>query len=158
LLTAFLLDQGACEYIGVDNHAVDVECVAAHYGSAETTVSHHARGALKLLAVLACEPLDPLGSKDQALVALVDRGGCSFGQKLSNIQLAGFVGAIIGDNGNGTLVPPGLGSDSSLSIPCVMVSRGSAVALKKHLVGVSVGVGGEASPPSCPHFAIALRR
>jgi hypothetical protein len=65
-----------------------------------------------------CEPLIgfPAGS-----IALIDRGNCTFVQKVSNAQSAGATAVIMVNNVPGDPITMG-GSDPSITIPSVMVS------------------------------------
>lgn len=56
-------------------------------------------------------------------IALIDRGGCSFVQKVGNAQAAGAIGAIVVNNrGNSTLALGG--TDDTITIPAVSLGAG----------------------------------
>jgi hypothetical protein len=138
-----VLDQtlelnGVCEYMDMNGLTSKVGCAAAHYAISQGMMPLTTTGALHVLDVMGCEPLPALAKDAPPAIALVDRGECQFGQKVRHAQNAGYVGVAIGDNGNGTLIPPGLGNDDSLSIPCVMVSLGTTTALKHRTSSVEV--------------------
>jgi hypothetical protein len=82
-------------------------------------------------AGLACTPLSAL---DQAAVngkiAVVDRGVCTFPEKVKAAQNAGAVAAIVVDNAAGS-PPPGLGgTDPTITIPSARVTLGDGAAIK----------------------------
>ena len=72
-------------------------------------------------------------------VALVDRGTCTFVIKTKNAQAAGAIAVIIADNVDGT-PPPGLGgSDPTITIPAVRITKADGAALRAALdPGVTV--------------------
>ena len=66
-------------------------------------------------------------------IALIDRGTCSFTQKVKNAQNAGAIGAIIVDNVAGC-PPAGLGgADPTITIPAVRITLADGTALKANL-------------------------
>ncbi len=69
------------------------------------------------------------------LIALVDRGTCSFKTKTRHAQLAGAVGIVIANNVEGN--PAALGDDATITdvitIPALMVTQADGVALKARL-------------------------
>jgi hypothetical protein len=78
-------------------------------------------------------------------VALIDRGGCTFAEKASNAQNAGAVAVVIADNAPGS--PPAAlgGTDPTILIPSVRITRGHGVLFKSRLaagdeVQVTVGI------------------
>lgn len=87
------------------------------------------RGALEVAAPrLACGPLtnaDALRGK----VVYVDRGDCTFVEKLVQVQNAGAIGVVVGNNQPGAesahFMMGGDGSDRDVSIPAIMVSHAS---------------------------------
>jgi extracellular elastinolytic metalloproteinase len=71
-------------------------------------------------------------------IALIDRGGtgCSFVIKIKNAQNAGAVGVILVNNVAGAPIAAG-GTDSTLSIPAVMISQADGATLKANLTGLT---------------------
>jgi hypothetical protein len=66
-------------------------------------------------------------------IALIDRGTCSFTQKVKNAQNAGAVAAIVIDNAAGC-PPAGLGgTDPTITIPAVRVTLADGSAIKANL-------------------------
>lgn len=78
---------------------------------------------------LGCQPLVgfPAGA-----IALVDRGACTFTQKVGNAQAAGAVAVIVANNVPGPPITMG-GSDPSIMIPAVMVSLDAGTTIKAGL-------------------------
>lgn len=74
-------------------------------------------------------------------IVLVDRGACSFKTKTLNVQNAGGIGVIIGNNAAST-APPGLADDATITtaitIPTVSILQSEAVQLKTDLAAGSV--------------------
>jgi hypothetical protein len=102
--------------------------------------------------VAALDPADPNGtsmfdacsslttaSAVAGKVALVDRGTCTFVIKTKNAQAAGAIAIIIANNVDGNL-PPGLGgSDPTITIPAVSITKADGAALRAALdAGVTV--------------------
>ncbi len=90
---------------------------------------------------LAC---NPLSADNAALVAgkiaLVDRGVCTFVIKASNLQAAGAIGMIVADNAAGS-PPPGLGgTDPTIAIPAVRITKSDGAALRSALASGSASV------------------
>ncbi|SEN87584.1 PA domain-containing protein [Duganella sp. CF517] len=80
---------------------------------------------------LACTPLSaPNVRAVQGKIALIDRGGCTFVEKVRNVQNAGAIGAIIVDNAAGTPPPDLGGDDPTIVIPAVRISLQDGAALK----------------------------
>ncbi len=116
--------------------------VAGDYASAEATFTAPLRDSgpvsgelVYTQPPLACSPLD--NASDLAgKVALIDRGGCSFQDKLSNVVDAGALGAIVVNN---TFANPFRMSASagggSVDIPAVMIRFVDGEVLKQALVG-----------------------
>ncbi|HKO96866.1 MAG TPA: PA domain-containing protein, partial [Pyrinomonadaceae bacterium] len=66
-------------------------------------------------------------------IALIDRGICTFVVKVTNAQDAGAVGVIIVNNVDAS-TPPGMaGSDSSITIPTVSITRANGDSIKAQL-------------------------
>jgi len=78
----------------------------------------------------ACEAL-PSGSAAGKIV-LADRGTCAFVVKVKNAQNAGAVGAIIANNAGDSIFTMG-GTDATITIPAVFISRTSGTAIKAGL-------------------------
>jgi hypothetical protein len=78
---------------------------------------------------LGCQPLIdfPAGA-----VALIDRGGCPFVQKVNNAQDAGAVAVIVVNNAPGAPTTMG-GTDPNITIPSVMVSLDDGNTIKDGL-------------------------
>jgi hypothetical protein len=92
-------------------------------------------GALALVASQAGEPGHaclPFNAANAAAVkgkvAIIDRGGCNFTQKVKNAQDVGATGAILVNNVGGSFTPGG--SDSSIRIPSVGITKGDGDTLK----------------------------
>jgi len=66
-------------------------------------------------------------------VALVDRGSCSYFQKVQRLQGAGALAVLIADNVAGTPPPPLSGGDSTITIPAVMITQATGAALRSLL-------------------------
>ena len=76
-------------------------------------------------------------------IAVIDRGNCSFVEKVLGAQLGGAVGAIIVNNVDGPPLAMG-GSDApgnAISIPAVMISKADGQILKTQLSGGATIVG-----------------
>ena len=83
---------------------------------------------------LACTPLsEPNARAVRGKIALIDRGACTFVEKVNNVQNAGAIGAIIADNAAGTPPPDLAGDDPSIVIPAVRISLEDGTALKEVL-------------------------
>jgi MYXO-CTERM domain-containing protein len=71
-------------------------------------------------------------------IVLVDRGACTFKTKTLNVQNAGGVGVIIGDNVAGT-APPGLADDAlittPITVPTLSILQSDATQLKTDIAG-----------------------
>ncbi|MEM7467911.1 MAG: M36 family metallopeptidase [Pseudomonadota bacterium] len=71
-------------------------------------------------------------------IALVDRGTCTFEEKIANAQTAGASGIIIANNLDDTLFEA-VGSDPAVSIPALFVGQSDGATLKSDLAnGLSV--------------------
>lgn len=80
---------------------------------------------------LACDPLDAANTKAvKGKVAVIDRGGCPFTQKVKNAQVAGAQAVVIADNAAGTPPQPLAGIDPKINIPSMRVSRDDGVEIK----------------------------
>ena len=93
-------------------------------------------------AALACTALDAANRQAVAgKVALVDRGSCPFVDKAKNVQAAGAVAMVVGDNAPGEVSDLG-GSDPTITIAAVRITQQAAMALKLALQQRSDGHSG----------------
>lgn len=70
------------------------------------------------------------GSRLAGRIALIDRGECTFVEKVAHAQAHGAVAVVIVDNVDG--VPPLMGGeDASITIPAVMVTRQEGAAFRR---------------------------
>jgi len=69
-------------------------------------------------------------------IALIDRGGCPFVQKVNNAQNAGAIAAIIVNNAAGPPITLG-GTDPGVTIPSGMVSMADGATIRAELPGVN---------------------
>ena len=85
-------------------------------------------------AGLACNPLSALNAAAvNGKIAVVDRGVCTFPEKVKAAQNAGAVAAVVVDNVAGS-PPPGLGgTDATVTIPSARVSLADGNTLKASL-------------------------
>ena len=74
-------------------------------------------------------------------IAVIDRGVCTFGTKISNAQAAGAVGALIVNNAVGDPIVMGSDGVNFPTIPAAMVSLADGTVLKANL-GISTKVDG----------------
>jgi hypothetical protein len=81
----------------------------------------------------ACEPLVGFPSGN---IALLDRGACDFVVKVKNAQNAGATAAIVVQSSNGNPFTMG-GTDASISIPSVMISKANGDLLKANQAGLT---------------------
>lgn len=83
---------------------------------------------------LACTPLNAANALAvNGKIALVDRGVCTFPEKVKTVQNAGAIGAIVVDNVAGS-PPPGLGgADPTVTIPSVRITLGDGGIFKDAL-------------------------
>ncbi|XP_062227254.1 receptor homology region, transmembrane domain- and RING domain-containing protein 1-like isoform X2 [Phragmites australis] len=80
----------------------------------------------------ACSPLTTKVVKGPpSPFALIIRGGCTFDEKVRNVQDAGFKAAIVYDNENSGVLVSMAGSSSGIHIYAVFVSKASGEVLKK---------------------------
>ncbi len=66
-------------------------------------------------------------------IAAIDRGQCTFAEKVTNAQANGAIGVIIMNNTGNNSVPPLSGSGPSVMIPALSISRTNGTALKARL-------------------------
>jgi hypothetical protein len=94
-------------------------------------------------STLGCNPLVdfPAGA-----IALVDRGGCAFTVKAGNAQDAGAVALIVANTAENVITMGG--SDDTIAIPSVMVTRGDGATIKAGLPA-SGSVFANDPPPKC---------
>lgn len=72
-------------------------------------------------------------------IVLIDRGTCTFANKVRNAQLAGAVGAIIINNqNNGVISMGGSGNDDDIFIPSIMISKDNGDLIKAALLTQTV--------------------
>ena len=83
-------------------------------------------------SALPTEGCNPLVGFPAGAVALVDRGTCSFVQKVSNAQAAGAIAVIVVNNVAGPPTTMG-GTDPTITIPSVMVSLADGGVIKAGL-------------------------
>jgi PA domain len=83
---------------------------------------------------LACTPLSAVNTLAvNGKIALIDRGTCTFPEKVKNAQNAGAIGVIIVDNVAGS-PPPGLGgTDPTIVIPSVRITLADGNTFKSAL-------------------------
>ena len=73
-------------------------------------------------------------------IALIERGNCSFAEKVLNAQMAGAKGAIIFDNVTTNVLVLMGGEDNTITIPAVAVLKSAGDALKSLLATQTVNV------------------
>lgn len=73
-------------------------------------------------------------------IVIVDRGTCTFAQKVENAQAAGAMGVILADNTNRSQPPELFGSSTSATIPVLSVTRATGTALKTAASGMGTAV------------------
>jgi hypothetical protein len=66
-------------------------------------------------------------------IALIDRGNCTFVTKARNAQAAGAIAAIIVDNVVASSPNPMGGTDASITIPVISVTKGDGDSLRAQL-------------------------
>lgn len=82
-----------------------------------------------------CEALTN-GGAISGNIALIDRGTCTFAQKVLNAQAAGATAVIIANNTTG--LPPMGGVEPTVTIPSVGISQADGTTIKNNLPGVNV--------------------
>ncbi|MBT8190176.1 MAG: T9SS-dependent M36 family metallopeptidase [Bacteroidia bacterium] len=108
-------------------------CGGADFGPADNTIT----GNLVLATPLdGCNTLTNPGAIN-GNIALIDRGSCNFTVKVKNAQDAGAVAAVICQN---TVDPPFTmgGTDASITIPSIMISKLNCDSIKAYLPGVNI--------------------
>jgi len=86
-----------------------------------------------------CETLINAGAVS-GNIALIDRGDCTFVQKVLNAQAAGAVAVLIANNTPDGLPPMG-GDDPTVTIPSIGISQATGNLIKGELPGVNVTIG-----------------
>lgn len=84
-------------------------------------------------SIVPASPVDgctTVGGSVSGKVAIIDRGNCNFTVKVKNAQVAGATGVIIANNQGGTDIFTMGGSDTTITIPSVMISQNDGVALR----------------------------
>lgn len=76
---------------------------------------------------------EPLVNNVWRRIVLVDRGGCTFVQKVQNAQDAGAVGVVVANNQPTGLTPMG-GSSATITIPSIGITQASGDALKAEMI------------------------
>jgi hypothetical protein len=66
-------------------------------------------------------------------ITLIDRGNCSFVDKVRNAQAAGAVGVVLADNQDAVVPPLIGGSDATLTIPVAGITRANGTTLRTAL-------------------------
>jgi subtilisin family serine protease len=79
----------------------------------------------------ACSPLSNAASI-AGKIALIDRGTCTFVEKVKAAQTAGAVGVVVVNNQDGDPVTMG-GDDATITIPSVMISKADGDTIKAQL-------------------------
>lgn len=72
-------------------------------------------------------------------IAVVDRGNCTFVIKAANVQNAGATGLIVVNNEDNSNLPPLGGSDGSITIPVVGITKADGATIKAQLGGGVTG-------------------
>ncbi|HJR59093.1 MAG TPA: M36 family metallopeptidase [Vicinamibacterales bacterium] len=91
-----------------------------------------------------CEALQP--DAVSGLIALVDRGTCTFVVKAANAQAAGAIGLLIANNRGGTDIEGLGGTDRSIRIPVLMISQNDGATLRA-ATGVQATMQKASTPP-----------
>lgn len=77
-------------------------------------------------------------------VALIDRGNCTFIEKVSNAQNAGAIAVIICNNTGGDPITMGGAGGGNITIPSIMIRQDDCNLIKSYLAdGVTVSIQGE---------------
>jgi hypothetical protein len=82
---------------------------------------------------------DSFGATVTGKIALIRRGACNFTVKVKHAQDAGAIGVIMMNNVVGTPVPMG-GTDDTITIPSVMISKSDGDAIEAALASGTVNV------------------
>jgi predicted deacylase len=137
-----LHNQAACYGNGLQNmvevdepspSAGTYDAAGASFGPATTVEG--VSGAIVLVNDGSANPTEgcgPLVDFPEGAIALVDRGTCSFVQKAQNAQAAGAVAMIVANNTDAAAINMS-GTDPSIEIPSVHVSRGAGQAIREGL-------------------------
>lgn len=70
-------------------------------------------------------------------IALIDRGGCNFAPKIKNVQNAGAIAVIVVNNASNPVLSTMTGTDTTITIPAVMISQADGNTLKSNLTGLN---------------------
>ena len=82
-------------------------------------------------------------------IAFIDRGDCTFVEKVRNAQNVGAVGVVIANNVSNPLIVQMGGSDPSITIPSLMVSQANGTTIRNQfVVGVNATMLLDSSVPS----------
>lgn len=139
----FIFDAGEGPKVQVDGTGTSYNAGGAAFGPQSFTLSG------QLVLVDDGDPSGQGGSVNDGCqlgfasavagkIAYVDRGGCTFLEKVNNAESNGAIGIIIGNNANGGANP--LSGMGTASIPALSVSRNSAAALKMAMAAGTVTV------------------
>tara|TARA_R110002050_G_scaffold108757_3_gene219616 strand:- start:37668 stop:41672 length:4005 start_codon:yes stop_codon:yes gene_type:complete len=79
------------------------------------------------------------GASINGKIALIRRGSCNFTDKVKNAQNAGAIAAIVMNNIDGAPTPMG-GSDASITIPAVMITKADGDLIETTLITETVNV------------------
>ncbi|MBW2415319.1 MAG: M36 family metallopeptidase [Deltaproteobacteria bacterium] len=73
-------------------------------------------------------------------VALVDRGGCNFVDKVDNAETAGAIGVIVANNLDGAVIPMGAPAppNPTIDIPSLMVRKSVGASIRAELASATV--------------------
>jgi len=77
------------------------------------------------------------GAEVSGKIAVIDRGGCTFVQKVTNAQDAGAIGVIMINNVGGNPIVMG-GTGAGISIPQIMITRANGTTIKNRMGTESV--------------------
>lgn len=80
---------------------------------------------------------NPITNNVSGKIALIRRGTCTFVEKVKNAQTAGAIGVIMMNNVDGTPVAMG-GTDATITIPSVMISKADGDILEAAALGGTV--------------------
>lgn len=109
------------------------EASGAEFGPSPTSTG--VSGDLVLVndgTALPTEGCSPIVGFPAGAIAVVDRGGCAFTQKVANAQAAGAVAVVVASNVAGEPITMD-GSDATITIPAVMVAQSDGAIIKAGL-------------------------
>jgi len=84
----------------------------------------------------ACVPINN-GAAINGNIALIDRGNCTFADKVNEAQTAGAVAVLVCNNVAGSPIYMG-GTDPNISIPSIMISQSDCATIRASLPGVDI--------------------